>query len=69
MANLEGIERLFVLLPHEQQRVRLTFNGRQTSALTTQLIRTALDHNAELLRVQPEQRDLESLFNEVNHAT
>jgi len=69
LANLEGIERLFVLLPHEQQRVRLTFNGRQTSALTTQLIRTALDHNAELLRVQPEQRDLESLFNEVNHAT
>ena len=49
--------------------MRLTFNGRQTSALTTQLIRTALDHNAELLRVQPEQRDLESLFNEVNHAT
>jgi len=69
LANLEGIERLFVLLPHEQQRVRLTFNGHQTSALTTQLIRTALDHNAELLRVQPEQRDLESLFNEVNHAT
>lgn len=67
LAELDGIERLDVLLPHEQQRLRLTLSSRPTSTLTTRLIRTALEHNAELLRVQPEQRDLESLFNEVNH--
>ncbi|WP_221795267.1 ABC transporter ATP-binding protein [Oceanobacter mangrovi] len=67
LAAFEGVEQLSILDSSPGwSRLRLRLQAVPTAATTTALIRLALDHGASLQRIQPEQRDLEGLFNEVN---